>query len=136
MTINKKGGMNGVSLKMPQFPPNGATMGASGATMRPLSAYSLANTHRPAGLFEAEDNSKDEFIQPIIYPNPSKGNFFVQNLPSSGGLVDIFDLAGRRLQSLQINSDEEEVRCNLPHGIYIVKISCLTKTFSRRLVIE
>lgn len=58
-----------------------------------------------------------------IYPNPANGSFTVV-MGDHVGLLEIFDLAGRRLYSKSlIHGDNRIVPNNMPTGVYFVRVS-------------
>jgi len=61
-----------------------------------------------------------------IYPNPSTGEFFVENIDNSN--INIYDITGRKVNA-QINTIGKQARINItnnPAGIYFIKINTET----------
>lgn len=71
-----------------------------------------------------------------IYPNPSKGNFIIANLPLNSS-IDIFDLYGKKLESFRNSSSQITINLDLPQGIYFIKINDGNNILtSRKLIIR
>ncbi|WP_298555307.1 T9SS type A sorting domain-containing protein [uncultured Algibacter sp.] len=76
----------------------------------------------------------------MIYPNPNKGNFTIEN---KNGLeinaVEIFDVSGRLITKNKLSSPSNKTNINLNHvdsGVYFVKIHVYGTTSTRRIIIE
>lgn len=79
-------------------------------------------------LTTAENSiSSDSSPELIIYPNPSNGNFVLQQIktgdkkPLQNGNVEIYDVYGQKVFQSQINSTKYEIHLDLPGGIYFYK---------------
>lgn len=66
-----------------------------------------------------------------IYPNPSRGTFYVEGTIRE---IDVFDLTGQRLQFKQLNN--EITLSTAKPGIYIVRAKTPFGPVSRRIVIQ
>ena len=71
--------------------------------------------------------SSDSSPELIIYPNPSNGNFVLQQLKTvdkkslQNGNIEIYDVYGQKVFQSQINSTKYEIHLDLPGGIYFYK---------------
>lgn len=75
----------------------------------------------------------------VVYPNPSKGKFFIrlsENLHSAVQMR-IVDMRGNTLEEQTIfsNGKNLEVSTNLPKGMYILQLEIAGQQFTRKLVI-
>jgi beta-glucanase (GH16 family) len=64
------------------------------------------------------DNQK---ISVSIYPNPSKGQFYVEAADIINEIV-IYDLKGRRVSSYSVNQRAVSLQINQPPSVYIIKV--------------
>ncbi|QOD61973.1 T9SS type A sorting domain-containing protein [Polaribacter haliotis] len=72
----------------------------------------------------AVDTVSNDFDKIIVYPNPTNSfvNIKIPNLDNKDGKVQVFDVAGRLIQSQQITSASTQIDLEGPTGIYILKI--------------
>ena len=74
-----------------------------------------------------------------IFPNPSRGSFTIEwDAECSNGMqVNIFDVAGRLLNSLQIGRDLNEVFFeDFEKGTYFVQLSNGKETFTKKIIVQ
>ena len=65
-----------------------------------------------------------------VHPNPAKEVIIVENLPVSGGELDIYSIDGRLVHRTEVISERESIDVNTwPDGLYLVKIQGLTAKF-------
>jgi hypothetical protein len=57
-----------------------------------------------------------------IYPNPSKGQFYVEAADIINEIV-IYDLKGRRVSSYSVNQRAVSLQINQPPSVYLIKVS-------------
>jgi hypothetical protein len=72
-----------------------------------------------------------------VYPNPSYGRFTVAMPAGSLSYIEIFDITGKKIKSL--NSSEKYITVNiqgLPAGIYFLKASNGKQNFIRKISIK
>jgi beta-glucanase (GH16 family) len=60
-------------------------------------------------------------ISVSIYPNPSKGQFYVEAADIINEIV-IYDLKGRRVSSYSVNQRAVSLQINQPPSVYIIKV--------------
>ena len=60
----------------------------------------------------------------LIYPNPNKGLFALQDEAAQARLVSVFDLNGRKVQEISLNQQSVHPidLSNLPQGLYLLQI--------------
>lgn len=70
-----------------------------------------------------------------IYPNPSI-NYINLKLPGSisEASINIYDILGKRLLSKVIDNDEKIDTSNLKNGMYLLEVSSLGKTKTKRFI--
>ncbi len=74
-----------------------------------------------------------------IYPNPSTGNFFIENLtPGQNVELSISDVMGRMVyfEKIQAISGIHQVKCNLNKGLYLLYTQNGASCTIKKLVIE
>jgi len=65
-----------------------------------------------------------------VRPNPAKEVIILENLPVSGGELDIYSIDGRLVHRTEVISERESIDVNTwPDGLYLVKIQGLTAKF-------
>lgn len=84
----------------------------------------LYKVNLPDATLAASDISKSEVK---IYPNPSKGTFFVSGVKS--GTFEMFDYSGRMVKAGKIN--EGKVSANAAAGNYILKVKSTDNKISQ-----
>ena len=73
-----------------------------------------------------------------VYPNPSKGNFVIENLNNHSYDLEITNVYGQQvLLELNINRLENKIDMSmLSSGVYTAKIKNNKSTYTTKLVIE
>ena len=74
-----------------------------------------------------------------LYPNPSNGNFFLENLqadPGNAMRVDIYNVFGEKVHSENLAGERkhEFIFSDMPGGLYFVKISSTTLSETIKLI--
>jgi hypothetical protein len=86
------------------------------------------------GIYEAQSEDAMD-----VYPNPAHDKITV-SVPFSFSLVNcqlsIVNLMGQQVYSTSINRQHESINCNLPAGIYFVKITDGNRVGVKKLVVE
>ena len=74
---------------------------------------------------------------PIVYPNPVRDGLVRIKIPGgySDALMNVFDLQGKQVVSLQIDSDPVDISV-LSKGIYFVKLVCPDKVLVTKFAKE
>jgi hypothetical protein len=68
-----------------------------------------------------------------VYPNPSKGQITLQSSRALTGAVELFDMTGRKIQSIPMNgSSLQNMDLNCQAGVYILRYG----TYTTRLSVE
>jgi Secretion system C-terminal sorting domain len=78
----------------------------------------------------------NEEIQFLISPNPSNGIFNIQS--NTNGMIEIFDLTGKKISSQQIRSGNRD-QLNLSgqaSGIYFLRMTTETGSYQTRIIIQ
>ena len=71
-----------------------------------------------------------------IFPNPAKENIIISNL-QRGSIVDIFDLAGKKVYSSVIENEQTTIStANFETGIYVVQVTNNVAITNRKLVVS
>ncbi len=71
----------------------------------------------------------------LIYPNPSEGEFRIENTNSKIERVEIYNIIGEIIFSKEINSGKETIKLN-QKGIFICKIIAEEKTYEKKIIIQ
>jgi hypothetical protein len=74
-----------------------------------------------------------------VYPNPGTGLFTVNTNENIQGIIEVYDLMGKRVQVIHINSQSSEYPIDLTgfsKGIYTVTITTGEQTTTKKIVIE
>ncbi|MFC2137160.1 lamin tail domain-containing protein [Bacteroidota bacterium] len=72
-----------------------------------------------------------------IYPNPSNNMIFVETENSTEGIIEIYDITGKRLftRTIQSNSEKINITC-FAEGIYLLKITQAEAIQTRKIIIK
>ncbi|HEY9115900.1 MAG TPA: DUF2271 domain-containing protein [Bacteroidales bacterium] len=89
-------------------------------------------------LINSIDNLKDS-ENAIVYPNPGKGIFHIQNVFSGEVSVQLFDIQGKQVFNSSIqnslpNSELSIDLSDLPNGTYVIDLSDGNKHFVNKLI--
>ena len=74
-----------------------------------------------------------------IFPNPGTGLFTLSLTDATEGTVDVFDISGKKVQSLRLNAGVSTYRIDLSgysKGIYVINITAGGTTQSKKVVLE
>jgi hypothetical protein len=72
-----------------------------------------------------------------IYPNPSNGQFIVTLTNADNkNSIEIFDVLGKKIQSIQNTGSKTNINLNQRNGIYLVKIINGSSSYVERIVIR
>lgn len=69
-----------------------------------------------------------------IYPNPSNKTIYVNSLNNSLVTIDIYDLQGSKIKSIQ--SEQQLTSFDLNSGLYLLKLNVDNKTFTQKVIVE
>ncbi len=69
-----------------------------------------------------------------VYPNPAKNSFFVESKET--GNLNIYDLNGKLIRSEYNLNGKNQVRVNLPKGIYIIEFESGKAKSAQKLIIQ
>ena len=101
--------------------------------------------------YHQSETGIDNNISPIefeLFPNPAGDQFMFQSLPightglkftTVRGMIELYDLNGRKLLNKQIPSGSEEVTIDvsgLQRGFYLCKISTQDYSITKKLIIQ
>ncbi len=88
---------------------------------------------------EITDIEKWEEVGFQVFPNPSNGRFRVRTNGKSGGIVELFDVQGKKVATALISSNGGEVELEgVLSGVYLLKAKMgdLGRAMSRWIVVE
>lgn len=80
-------------------------------------------------------NNFNEFGDPLIYPNPTNGDFTITNEGKLSNVITIFDAQGKMI--FEKVSDEKIIPIsfsNYATGIYLVKVQWSNKVFAKKIL--
>lgn len=69
-----------------------------------------------------------------IYPNPSNKTIYVNSLNNSLVTIDIYDLQGSKIKSIQ--SEQQLTSFDLNSGLYLLKLNVDNKVFTQKVIIK
>lgn len=69
-----------------------------------------------------------------IYPNPSNKTVYVNSLNNSLVTIDIYDLQGSKIKSIQ--SEQQLTSFDLNSGLYLLKLNVDNKVFTQKVIVE
>ena len=75
----------------------------------------------------------------LIYPNPASTNFTVSLSPkisSANSQLSIYTMEGREIHRQEITRHQETLNCQLPTGIYLIKVNADKDVFTQKLIVE
>lgn len=74
-----------------------------------------------------------------VYPNPSKGVFNIELGSSASGSINIYDMMGRTVKTIELNNTDTSYRLDLsglPKGLYIMNMVVDGKNSVQKLILE
>jgi uncharacterized protein (TIGR02145 family) len=71
----------------------------------------------------------------IFYPNPATEKLYLKNNNYANSLIMIFDLQGKQVLSMQIDSNPIDIS-NLEKGVYVVKLVCSENVLITKFIKE
>ncbi|PXY42230.1 hypothetical protein DMB65_03085 [Flavobacterium cheongpyeongense] len=88
-------------------------------------------TYTPPTL-SVKDQDKLETVS--IYPNPSDGNFFINNADNETIQYEVFDVLGKKQAAGKTNNNS--LHLNLKTGLYILKLTKNRQTSTTKIIIK
>ena len=79
-----------------------------------------------------KDEDKLETV--IVYPNPSNGDFFINNADNETVQYEVFDVLGKKQAAGKTNSNS--LHLNLKTGLYILKLTKNSQTSTTKIIIK
>jgi len=131
---------NGIIITIPEFNPAVGvgeyefgyyyTNPATGCTN---SCYFIITVENDPGsdLKQVSNNSGIS-----IYPNPSEGEFIIDFGDKEFSNLRIYDSAGRTIYSDNDIKNTQEIKLNLPKGMYFLHVNTMTKVFNKKIIIN
>lgn len=71
-----------------------------------------------------------------VFPNPTDGRFSVTGMGLTGATIELRDLAGRMVQTVSCERDQETIWITGPAGIYVLTIRTQDETVARAKVVR
>jgi hypothetical protein len=74
-----------------------------------------------------------------VYPNPSKGLFNIQLGNSAAGTIEVYDMMGRSVKTIELNSADTEYKLdltNFPKGLYMLNMIIDGNRSTQKLIVE
>lgn len=99
--------------------------------------YQTLSHTRSAEAAVTESEELDD--APRIFPNPSTGIFTLTLTNATEGTVDVFDVLGKKVQSLRLNPNTGTYQIDLAgyaKGVYTINITTGGRTQSKKVVLE
>lgn len=106
--------------------------------------YSTYLSHFSADLYVAIDtllpnlnvsNASPQKNSFSIYPNPTTGKVFLENLPQQIEAITVFDVLGKEVKQFPINLSSFSI-ANLPSGMYWVEVKTIDGVLGRQKLIK
>ena len=82
------------------------------------------------------ENIDDPFLHTSLYPNPSNGNFFIQNHLNDDLKMKIYDINGKLLYSKESIRGLTNFNLNLSNGLYFVSLTYEGINQTQKLIIS
>lgn len=90
----------------------------------------------PAELVTYINSTSATFTEVILYPNPSKGEFYLKNLPLESN-IEIFDIAGKTIHKIAAKKSSERIDISEnAKGIYFYKVISETGVKVGKIVLQ
>lgn len=70
-----------------------------------------------------------------VYPNPSRGEFRIQNDELRIESIDIYDVLGENILHRNSNSKQATIKLSVPSGVYFLKVKSSGRIFSSKIII-
>lgn len=107
------------------FPSGSLVLNGSENIMAQAGVYDVTfDRENLSYLFVSLSTNDVAFTNLSVYPNPSKGNWFIQTGNSNVERIDIYTISGKRLQQINVKNQQEiELQTNgYDAGVYFIKI--------------
>lgn len=89
--------------------------------------------------FATSASTLENAIKMLVYPNPARTNLTVyfSQVPVNGGLIEITDIAGRKIASRKTYQPAEEFNVSgHPAGLYFIKSTLGSESITQKLIIN
>lgn len=86
-----------------------------------------------------DNNTKLVMEEISVYPNPSKGTFMVNTKTIDTGVLEVMDVAGKKVQTTELKKNTFTYAVDLTgfaKGTYLVNITSNGKTITKKLIVE
>jgi hypothetical protein len=70
-----------------------------------------------------------------VYPNPTKGEFILHDLPSQAQRLRIVDVFGKTIFQTELNNNKVPVILNAPDGIYFLRIETQEGVCNKKIIL-
>ena len=92
-------------------------------------------TVNPASGISGDNNQK---ILPSIYPNPSTGQFILNNTSTNSNYeIEIYDVLGKHILNQNIIGEKQLIDLsNQTNGVYFIKMKFDSSTITKRIIIQ
>lgn len=96
--------------------------------------------HRMAtSISEKSENAEMLNETFTVFPNPGTGIYTLSTESIKDGLIEIFDVMGKKVQSIRVTGEEPAYKIDLTghsKGIYIVRLNSNNKVYSKKIILE
>lgn len=129
LTANDKDAANEVQSRSESTTP---TCFASSYSVSPMTAYT--------GICTLNSNEEDLNNAISIYPNPTRGEFFINNISSIKlDKVIVYDVSGRIISEQNISNTSQVITVNFANvskGLYFVNINSGNRSVTKKVILE
>ena len=80
-------------------------------------------------------NESFESASVLVYPNPTKNNIIISGI-GPDAKVEIYSLMGQKIKVVYFSNEVNISLNDVMAGIYLIKITCKDKMFTRKLIIK